>query len=172
MQIEQEAGLEHRPDLRVSSARDADSYLEVYVAHPKADNDHQWCRWASDTDPWARQKWSERLQSSYRNNVRPSFSVELIPAVVNTYGAWHPSSIAWAQHQIQAYVDGKNIPGLGERQMRTVTARFVSHLSVTVQRAVAGVPHSTLPQEMHPDEGTLSHPLSEEPEVWRRLAAI
>ena len=43
VQSAQEAGLEHRPDLRVSSARDADSYLEVHVAHPKADNDHQWC---------------------------------------------------------------------------------------------------------------------------------
>ena len=61
VQSEQEAGLEHRPDLRVSSARDADSYLEVHVGHPKADNDHQWCRWASDTDQWTRQKWSERF---------------------------------------------------------------------------------------------------------------
>ena len=46
----QEAGLDHRPDLRVPPARDADSYLEVHVAHPKADNDHQWCRLASDAD--------------------------------------------------------------------------------------------------------------------------
>ena len=59
--------------------------------------------------------------------------------------------------------------GVISRQMRTVTARFVSHLSVTVQRAVASVLHPTLPQGMHPDEGTLSHPLSEEPEVWRAV---
>ena len=109
-----------------------DVFLEVHAAHPKAGSDAECRRWASGTDQWARQRWTDRHQDSDQNSVPESFGAELIPAVVNTYGGWH-LDFAWAQHQIEVYMDGENIPGLGKRQMCTVTARSASHLSVAVQ---------------------------------------
>ena len=95
---------------------------------------------------------------------------ELLPAVVSTYGGWHPSFVRWFRRL--TLVAAESVHGSQAREVRRhLLWRAVGHLSIQVQRDT----FAALSRGLSPLEqglvGTQGRVLSEDPEFWRAAPA-
>ena len=87
----------------------------------------------------------------------------LVPAVVNTYGGWHPAFVRWWRGAVRAAAE-RGGPHAAQAGMLWRTVGF---LSVTLQRQNFRVLAGCAPTLEQQVTGRLGWPLSEQPEFWR-----
>ena len=88
---------------------------------------------------------------------------QLIPAVVCSYGGWHPEFTQWWRGAVRAAAERAG-PTASPQGMLW---RSVGFLSVTLQRQNFQVLAGCAPTLEHQVQGRLGRPLSEVPEFWR-----
>ena len=85
------------------------------------------------------------------------------PAVVSSYGGWHPEFAQWWRGAVRAAAE-RSGPTASQQGMLWRTVGF---LSVTLQRQNFQVLAGCAPSLAEQVEGRLGRPLSEAPEFWR-----
>ena len=107
--------------------------------------------------------WQRRLDDDYGGGPPARAAFDLVPAVVSSYGAWHPEFAQWWRGAVRAAAERAG-PSASQTGMLWRTVGF---LAVTLQRQNFQVLAGCAPALMEQVEGRLGRPLSEEPEFWR-----
>ena len=107
--------------------------------------------------------WQHRLNNDYEGGPSARAAFELIPAVVSSYGGWHPTFARWWPGAVRSAAER-----VGPTASQTgMLWRTVGFLSVTLQRQNFQVLAACAPALPDQVEGRLGRPLSEDPEFWR-----
>ena len=93
----------------------------------------------------------------------PNAPYNLVPAVVSSYGGWHPQFARWWKGAVRAAAERAG-PSASPQGMLW---RSVGFLAVTLQRANFQVLAGCAPTLETQVQGQLGRPLSEIPEFWR-----
>ena len=164
-------GLPHIPDLRVDSFLRPVAHLEVHVTHPHPGGGARLDAWGSSPTAFVAAAWGRRLARDYGGGVPPDASFLLVPAVVSSFGAWHPDFLLWLRRLLRdraaasAHDDMEANVFLG-----SMLWRVGASLSVAVQRARQRAVFQGIARcvpELWTGAGRLGNPLSEPPELWR-----
>ena len=107
--------------------------------------------------------WEYRLRRHYGGGPPAQASFDLIPAVANTHGGWHPDFAQWWRRAVRAAAERCG-PTAHQSAMLWRTVGF---LSVLLQRQNFQVLVGCIPNLAERRAGRLGSPLSEEPEFWR-----
>ena len=103
--------------------------------------------------------------------VQAGAPFELIPAVVSSFGAWHPDFVSWSKRLIAQVVDAGPASGVGRAtdSCKAALWRFACSLSVALQRGNFAMMLPSFGSALEPGAALdrLGNPLSEEPEFWR-----
>ena len=108
---------------------------------------------------------AEAGKSTYGAFITTTTTFDLIPAVVSSYGGWHPEFAQWWRGAVRAAAE-RTGPTASPQGMLWRTVGF---LSVTLQRQNFQVLAGCAPSLAEQVEGRLGRPLSEAPEFWRAV---
>ena len=161
---QEDSRLPHRPDVRAQGFTLRLARLEVHVSHPAQRHAEavQVLRGSSNS-AFVEEAWQRRLRLDYAGGAPANAPFALVPAVVSSYGGWHPEFARWWRGAVRAAAEraGPTAPS------SALLWRTVGFLSVTLQRqnfqVLAGCA-TTLAEHV---VGRLGRPLSEVPEFWR-----
>ena len=103
--------------------------------------------------------WRWRLIRDYGGGPPSRAAYALIPAIVNSYGGWHPSFTSWWRGAVRTAAEHAG-PSSSQAGMLWRTLGF---LSVTLQRSTSQVLAACAPAMRPEVEGRLGRPLSEAP---------
>ena len=103
------------------------------------------------------------LRRDYGGGPPADAAFELVPAVANTHGGWHPLFAQWWRGAVRTAAE-RSGPTANQSAMLW---RSVGFLSVILQRQNFQVLIGCIPGAAELVEGLLGRPLSEEPEFWR-----
>ena len=109
------------------------------------------------------QAWRRRLARHYAGGPPPNAPFDLVPAVVSSYGGWHPEFAQWWRGAVRAAAERTG----STASLQGMLWRTVGFLSVTLQRQNFQVLAGCAPSLAEHVEGRLGRPLSEAPEFWR-----
>ena len=156
--------LPHRPDVRAEGFTLPVTHFEVHISHPAHRNvDTTQVRHGSSNCAFVEEAWRLRLSRDYAGGPPPNAPFDLIPAVVSSYGGWHPEFAQWWRGAVRAAAE-RTGPTASPQGMLWRTVGF---LSVTLQRQNFQVLAGCAPSLAEQVDGRLGRPLSEEPEFWR-----
>ena len=161
---QEDSRLPHRPDVRAMGFTLPLTHFEVHVSHPaRSSEEHAQDRHGSSTCAFVEEAWRRRLTRHYAGGPPPDAPFQLIPAVVSSYGGWHPDFAHWWRGAVRAAAERAG-PSASAQGMLWRTVGF---LSVTLQRQNFQVLAGCAPTLEHQVQGRLGRPLSEVPEFWR-----
>ena len=161
---QEDSRLPHRPDVRAMGFTLPLTHFEVHVSHPaRSSEEHAQDRHGSSTCAFVEEAWRRRLTRHYAGGPPPDAPFQLIPAVVSSYGGWHPDFAHWWRGAVRAAAERAG-PSASPQGMLWRTVGF---LSVTLQRQNFQVLAGCAPTLEHQVQGRLGRPLSEVPEFWR-----
>jgi hypothetical protein len=156
--------LPHRPDVRAQGFTLPLTHFEVDVSHPQRSHmEAAQDRRGSSNCAFVEEAWRRRLDRHYAGGPPPNAPFQLIPAVVSSYGGWHPEFAQWWRGAVRAAAERAG-PTASPQGMLW---RSVGFLSVTLQRQNFQVLAGCAPTLEHQVQGRLGRPLSEVPEFWR-----
>ena len=104
-----------------------------------------------------------RLHDDYAGGPPPNAPFDLIPAMVSTYGGWHPAFAQWWRGAVRTAAERSGT----QANPHAMLWRTVGFLSVTLQRQQFQVLAGCAPTLADEVTGRLGNPLSETPEFWR-----
>ena len=104
-----------------------------------------------------------RLRHDYDGGPPPDAPFDLVPAVVSTYGGWHPDFAQWWRGVVRTAAERSG----SLANQHALLWRTVGFLSVTLQRQQFQVLAGCAPTLGAEVAGRLGNPLSEAPEFWR-----
>ena len=107
--------------------------------------------------------WRRRLSRDCAGGPPPNAPFALIPAVVNSYGGWHPEFAQWWRGAVRAAAERAG----PSASLAGMVWRTIGFLSVTLQRQNFQVLAGCAPSLGEQVQGRLGRPLSEVPEFWR-----
>ena len=86
----------HRPDVRTFGFSLRNTFLEVTVTHPseRRSNVPRGALNATSSS-FVEAIWRIRLRTDYAGGPPQNAPFDLIPAMVSTYGGWHPAFAQW-----------------------------------------------------------------------------
>ncbi len=161
---QEEVRLPHRPDVRTEGLTLPRAHLEVHVSHPARHvTEGVQRRRGASTDAFVEEAWQRRLRDDYGGGAPADAPFDLVPAVVNSYGGWHPHFARWWRGAVRAAAERAG-PTASQVAMLWRTVGF---LSVTLQRQNFQVLAGCAPGLEEQVLGRLGRPLSEAPEFWR-----
>ena len=107
----------------------APTHFEVRVSHPGAESYRR--QYVRSANAFLEEVWDQRLRRDYGGGPPAAAPYDLIPAVVSTYGGWHPAFVQWLKRAVRE---------AAERQGPTASPasmlwRTVGFLSVSLQRS-------------------------------------
>jgi len=108
------------------------------------------------------------LRRDYGGGPPPFAPFVLVPAVVSSYGGWHPEFAQWWRGAVRAAAELSG-PSSSAAAMLW---RSVGFLSVTLQRHNFQVLAGCAPSLAEQAVGRLGRPLSEVPEFWRAAPEV
>ena len=156
--------LPHRPDVRAQGFTLPLTHFEVHVSHPSRLDDAAQVRRGSSNCAFVEEAWRRRLAAHYGGGPPPNAPFQLIPAVVSSFGGWHPEFAQWWRGAVRAAAERAGPAGASVQGMLW---RSVGFLSVTLQRQNFQVLAGCAPSRVEEVEGRLGRPLSEVPEFCR-----
>lgn len=109
------------------------------------------------------ERWRRRLARHYGGGPPPNAPFTLVPAVVSSYGGWHPAFAQWWRGAVRAAAERAGATA----SLSGMLWRTVGFLSVTLQRQNFQVLAGCAPALDNQVQGQLGRPLSEVPEFWR-----
>ena len=123
--------LPHRPDVRAQGSTLPVTHFEVHVSHPaQRHGDVTQVRHGSSTCAFVEEAWRHRLARHYAGGPPPNAPFDLVPAVVSSYGGWHPEFAQWWRGAVRAAAE-RSGPTASQQGMLWRTVGF---LWVTLQR--------------------------------------
>ena len=134
------------------------------MSHPSRFDDAAQVRRGSSNCAFVEEAWRRRLAVHYGGGPPPNAPFQLIPAVVSSFGGWHPEFAQWWRGAVRAAAERAGPAGASAQGMLW---RSVGFLSVTLQRQNFHVLAGCAPTLVEEVEGRLGRPLSEVPEFWR-----
>jgi len=161
---QEDSRLPHRPDVRAQGFTLPLTHFEVHVSHPARSQHAAHDRRGSSTCAFVEEAWRRRLAAHYGGGPPPNAPFQLIPAVVSSYGGWHPEFAQWWRGAVRAAAERAGSAGASAQGMLW---RSVGFLSVTLQRQNFQVLAGCAPTLEEEVVGRLGRPLSEVPEFWR-----
>ena len=156
--------LAHRPDVRTFGFSLRNTFLEVTVTHPSdRRTDVPRAALGSTSSSFLEAIWRNRLRPDYGSAPPPNAPFDLIPAMVSTYGGWHPAFAQWWRGVVRRAAERSGT----QANPHAMLWRTVGFLSVTLQRQQFQVLAGCAPTLADEVTGRLGNPLSETPEFWR-----
>ena len=140
------------------------THFEVHVSHPQqGHNEAAQIRRGSSSAAFVEEAWRRRLNRDYGGGPPVNAPFHLVPAVVSSYGSWHPAFAQWLRRAVREAAErgGPLVSATG------MLWRVVGFLSVTLQRQNFQVLVGCAPSLAAQVEGRLGRPLLETPEFWR-----
>ena len=161
---QEDSRLPHRPDVRAHGFTLPLTHFEVHVSHPsRSQGEASQVRRGSSNCAFVEEAWRRRLDQDYGGAPPPDAPYNLVPAVVGSYGGWHPAFARWWRGAVRAAAERAG-PTASPQSMLW---RSVGLLSVTLQRQNFQVLAGCAPTLEAEVQGQLGRPLSEVPEFWR-----
>ena len=134
------------------------------MSHPsRSQGEASQVRRGSSNCAFVEEAWRRRLDQDYGGGPPPDAPYNLVPAVVSSYGGWHPEFARWWRGAVRAAAERAG-PTASPQSMLW---RSVGLLSVTLQRQNFQVLAGCAPMLEEQVQGQLGRPLSEAPEFWR-----
>ena len=159
-----ESRLPHRPDVRAHGFNLPLTHFEVHVSHPgRVQGESAQIRRGSSICAFVEEAWRRRLVRHYAGGPPPDAPFRLIPAVVSSFGGWHPEFAQWWRGAVRAAAERAGPTA----SLHGMLWRTVGLLAVTLQRQNFQVLAGCAPTLEHEVRGQLGRPLSEVPEFWR-----
>ena len=156
--------LMHRPDVRTFGFSLRNTFLEVTVTHPSERRmDVPRAALGTSSSSFLEAIWRNRLRTDYGGGPPPNAPFDLIPAMVSTYGGWHPAFAQWWRGVVRTAAERSGT----QANPHAMLWRTVGFLSVTLQRQQFQVLAGCAPTLADEVTGRLGNPLSETPEFWR-----
>lgn len=156
--------LPHRPDVRAQGFTLPLTHFEVHVSHPQRSHvEAAQDRRGSSNCAFVEEAWRRGLDRHYAGGPPPDAAYQLIPAVVCSYGGWHPEFAQWWRGAVRTAAERAGPTASPQGRLW----RSVGFLSVTLQRQNFQVLTGCAPTLEHQVQGRLGRPLSEVPEFWR-----
>ena len=161
---QEDSRLPHRPDVRALGFTLPLTHFEVHVSHPaRAHVEAAQLRRGSSNCAFVEEARRRRLARDYAGGPPPTAPFTLIPAVVSSYGGWHPEFAQWWRGAVRAAAERAG----PSASLQGMLWRTVGFLSVTLQRQNFQVLAGCAPSLGLQVQGQLGRPLSEVPEFWR-----
>ena len=140
------------------------THFEVHVSHPsRSQGEASQDRRGSSNCAFVEEAWRRRLSQDYDGGPPTNAPYNLVPAVVSSYGGWHPQFAQWWRGAVRAAAERAG-PSAAPQGM---LGRSVGFLAVPLQRQNFQVLAGCAPALDHEVQGRLGWPLSEVPEFWR-----
>ena len=87
-------------------------------------------RRGSSNTAFVEEVWNNRLRRDYRGGPPANASFRLVPAVVSSYGGWHPGFAQWLRGAVRTAAESSGAMTMSNSMLW----RAVGFLSVTLQR--------------------------------------
>ena len=153
--------LQHRPDVRTFGFSLRNTFLEAHITHPSTRRtDYPRDALGATNSSFVEAIWRNRLRHDYGGGPPTTAPFDLIPAVVSTYGGWHPDFAQWWRGVVRTAAERSG----SLANQHAMLWRTVGFLSVTLQRQQFQVLAGCAPTLGDEVAGRLGNPLSEVPE--------
>ena len=161
---QEDSRLPHRPDVRAHGFSLPVTHFEVHVSHPSQRQPETWApRRGRSNTAFVEEVWNRRLRVDYGGGPPANASFNLVPAVVSSFGGWHPAFAQWWRGAVRAAAERAGALA----HTTNMLWRSVGFLSVILQRQNFLVLAGCAPTLANEVTGQLGRPLSETPEFWR-----